>query len=482
MNGSRSATGSAGHYAQTVNATPRVHLVTLGCARNEVDSDELAGRLLADGWELADAASEADLVLVNTCGFIDAAKSDSISAVLDIAEQRPVVATGCMAERYGTELAQALPEAAAVVGFDHYPVIGETLRAVLQGVALPVHTPRDRRTLLPVTPVLRSTIDTPVPGHGTSAQLGGSSDRILRHRLIKGPVAALKIASGCDRRCAFCAIPFFRGAFVSRPPADIVAEARALVAEGVVEVVLVSENSTAYGKDLAGVGLEALLRDLSDVEGLHRIRVSYLQPAEVRPALLDAMAALPAVAPYVDISFQHASGPLLRRMRRFGDAASFLGLIGQIRDRVPDAGIRSNVIVGFPGETARDLEVLTDFLNEARLDAVGVFGYSDEEGTEAAGLPGQVHADAIAERVAMVGELVDLTSAERAEQRIGSTLQLLVEHTGDPVVGRAEVQGPEDGGCLWFGAAAEVTAGRIVPVVVRGTDGADLFVEMGGAG
>lgn len=479
MSGSRPATSANGDYARSVNATPRVHLVTLGCARNEVDSDELAGRLLADGWALADNPGDADLVLVNTCGFIDAAKSDSISAVLDIAEQRPVVATGCMAERYGTELAAALPEAAAVVGFDHYPEIGETLRSVLQGSPVPVHEPRDRRTLLPVTPVLRRTVDAPVPGHGTAEQLGGSADRILRHRLIPGPVAALKIASGCDRRCAFCAIPSFRGAFVSRPPADIVAEARALVAGGVVEVVLVSENSTAYGKDLAGVGLESLLRDLSAVEGLQRIRVSYLQPAEVKPSLLDVMAELPAVAPYFDISFQHASGPLLRRMRRFGDAESFLGLIESIRQRVPDAGIRSNVIVGFPGEAPRDFEVLTNFLNEARLDAVGVFGYSDEEGTEAAGLAGKVHPDTIAERVATVGELVDLTSAERAEERVGSTLQLLVEHPGEPLVGRAEVQGPEDGGCSWSAAAPHVEAGRIVPVHVRDSDGADLIVELG---
>lgn len=465
-----------------MTASPRVHLVTLGCARNEVDSDELAGRLTADGWDLSAGPESADLVVVNTCGFIDAAKADSISAVLELADSAPVVATGCMAQRYGTELAAELPEAAAVLGFDHYPVIGQTLRKVLAGEEVPAHAPHDRRALLPVTPVLRTSDPDRVPGHASAATLGGTSQRILRRRLASGPVAALKIASGCDRRCAFCAIPSFRGAFVSRPPDDIVAEARALVADGVRELVLVSENSTAYGKDLSrGPGLDGLLHELSQVAGLARIRASYLQPAEVRPGLLDAMATLPVVAPYYDISFQHASGPLLRRMRRFGDAESFLGLIAQIRSRVPHAGIRTNVIVGFPGERDDDLAVLTDFLNEARLDAVGVFGYSDEGGTEAAAMAGKVHPDEIAERVALVAELVDLISAERAADRVGEMVEVLVEEAADGIIGRAGFQGPEDGGCRWA-VPVDIAAGVVAAEVVD-ADGADLhLVPAGGRG
>ncbi len=461
-----------------MTAAPRVHLVTLGCARNEVDSDELAGRLHADGWVVDEAAERADVVLVNTCGFIEAAKAESIGTILDLADDAVVVATGCLAQRYGEDLATELPEAAAVLGFDHYPVIGETLRTLLDGGTVPAHRPQDRRTLLPVTPVHRGAFAQQVPGHHTAAMLGGAADRILRHRLQSGPTAAVKIASGCDRRCAFCAIPSFRGAFVSRPADDVVAEARALVADGVVELTLVSENSTAYGKDLpGGPGLDGLLRELAEVEGLHRVRVAYLQPAEIRPAMLDTMASLDRVTPYYDISFQHASGPLLRRMRRFGDAGSFLELIDQIRERVPHAGIRSNVILGFPGETGEDVAELVDFVNAARLDAVGVFGYSDEDGTEAAAFPDKIDPDEIAERVAMMRELVDVVSAQRAAERIGEAAQLLVDASADGVVGRTGFQGPEDGGCRWGPGQGEASPGDLVQVSIIDSDGADLIVQ-----
>ena len=220
---------------------------------------------------------------------------------------------------------------------------------------------------------------------------------LARTRLSDGPVAPLKLASGCDRRCAFCAIPSFRGAFVSRPPDDLVAEAAWLAMHGVRELVLVSENSTSYGKDLPGGtrALDRLLPRLADVPGIDRIRLSYLQPAEMRPDLLEAIATTPGVAPYFDLSFQHASPAVLRRMRRFGSRPDFLELCARIRALAPEAGIRSNVIVGFPGETEEDLAELEAFLTEARLDAVGVFGYSDEDGTEAAGYPDKVHPDEV---------------------------------------------------------------------------------------
>ena len=200
-------------------------------------------------------------------------------------------------------------------------------------------------------------------------------------------MAPLKLASGCDRRCTFCAIPSFRGSFVSRRPSDVLGEAVWLAGEGVREVFLVSENSTSYGKDLGDLRLlETLLPELAAVEGIDRVRVSYLQPAETRPGLVEAIATTPGVAPYFDLSFQHASASVLRRMRRFGDPESFLGLLEQVRGHAPRAGVRSNVIVGFPGETEADLQVLCDFLVAARMDVTGVFGYSDEDGTEAAGL------------------------------------------------------------------------------------------------
>ncbi|MFD3399089.1 radical SAM protein [Kribbella sp. NPDC058693] len=254
----------------------------------------------------------------------------------------------------------------------------------------------------------------------------------MRRRLDGGPMAPLKLASGCDRRCAFCAIPMFRGAFMSRRPAEVLREAEWLAENGVRELFLVSENSTSYGKDLGDLRLlETLVGEIAQVPGIIRVRVSYLQPAEMRPTLISAMTSTPGVVPYFDLSFQHASGPLLRRMRRFGDSERFLELIAQVRATAPTAGIRSNVIVGFPGETEEDVDILCDFLSRAGLDAIGVFGYSDEDGTEAETYDGKLDEDTIAARLDRVTRLAeDLTSA-RAESRIGELLEVLLESTED---------------------------------------------------
>ncbi|MDQ7993864.1 MAG: radical SAM protein, partial [Propionicimonas sp.] len=273
------------------------------------------------------------------------------------------------------------------------------------------------------------------------------------------------------------------GSYLSRPVDEVVAEARWLVDAGVREVVLVSENSSSYGKDLAGqAGLEDLLVALDAVDGLDWIRVSYLQPAEVRPALVDAICGLDSVVPYFDLPFQHASGPVLRRMRRFGDAGSFLGLLETIRDRNPLAGVRSNVIAGFPGETEADVAVLADFLAAARLDAVGVFGYSDEDGTEGATLPGKVGEREVADRVDHLTALVDELVAQRAEDRIGERVQVMLEER-DPEggwVGRAAHQGPETDGAASIPALAEpVTPGTLAWGSVTGAEGVDLVVEVG---
>lgn len=465
-----------------------VHLISLGCARNDVDSEELAGRLAAGGFDLVDDPESAVAVVVNTCGFIDAAKKDSIDTLLDVAElkdngtTRAVVAVGCLAERYGEELAASLPEADAVLGFDDYPDIAERLRFILAGGRPAAHPRRDRRSLLPVAPVARpaGARQLSVPGHGDlpAGLAPANGPQVLRRRLGGGASAPLKIASGCDRRCAFCAIPAFRGSYLSRGVDEVVAEARWLVEQGVREVVLVSENSTGYGKDL-GTGLEDLLSALDRVDGLDWIRVSYLQPAEVRPSLLAAMLELPSVVPYFDLPFQHASGPLLRRMRRFGDAESFLGLLARIRGARPDAGVRSNVIVGFPGEDETDLRILTDFLAAAELDAVGVFGYSDEEGTEAATLDGKVAEDRIAERVDEVATLVDELSSRRAARRVGERVQVLVEQTCDVgLSGRAAHQGPQsDGTTTLTGDPLSDAEGALVWSIVTGADGVDLMAE-----
>jgi ribosomal protein S12 methylthiotransferase RimO len=442
-----------------------------------VDSEELAGRLTDGGWDLVDAETSPDVVLVNTCGFIASAKKDSVDTLLAAADTgAKVVAVGCMAQRYGAELAEALPEAAAVLGFDHYPELSERLDDVVTGVAVESHTPTDRRTLLPITPLSRpdAAAEVVVPGHEWGP-------RVARRRLDDAPVAALKIASGCDRRCSFCAIPSFRGAFVSRPADDVLAEAAWLVEQGVKELFLVSENSTSYGKDLGDLGaLEALLPRLAAVTGVARIRVSYLQPAETRPGLITAIARTDRVADYFDMSFQHAAPAVLRRMKRFGSTDSFLDLCARIRAASASAGIRSNVIVGFPGETEDDVDELARFLTGARLDAVGVFGYSDEDGTSAVELPDKVSEDLIAARVARISELAEELTTQRAEERIGDEVVVLVEQaagTDTDCLGRAAHQAPEvDGECVLDGGEG-LPVGAMVRGVVRDSTGVDLVVE-----
>ncbi|MCW2642210.1 MAG: MiaB-like tRNA modifying enzyme YliG [Dactylosporangium sp.] len=475
--------------SMSTEVTRRVALLTLGCARNEVDSEELAARLSAGGWEVSTDGTDADVVLVNTCGFVAKAKQDSIDTLLAAADTgAKVVATGCMAERYGRELADSLPEADAVLGFDHYPEISERLSEVLDGQKIQSHVPRDRRTLLPLTPVERRTADVVVPGHltvdeHTPAHLRG----VLRHRLDRGPVASLKLASGCDRRCAFCAIPTFRGAFVSRTPDEILAEAEWLARSGVRELVLVSENSTSFGKDLGDPRLlEKLLPQLAAVDGIVRVRASYLQPAETRPGLVEVLAGTPGVAPYFDLSFQHASEPVLRRMRRFGSTERFLDLLAGVRALAPDAGARSNFIVGFPGETRADVDELVRFLEEARLDAVGVFAYSDEDGTEAADLPGKVRADTVRRRYLRVTDLVEQLCAQRAEDRVGSIVEVLVDSVDaadgggavDGLEGRAAHQAPEvDGSTTLVAGGLELATlhpGDLVAARVTGSSGVDL--------
>jgi len=445
-----------------------VAVVTLGCARNEVDSEELAGRLAADGWTLVDDVESAEVALVNTCGFIESAKKDSVDALLEANSlkghgvTRAVVAVGCMAERYGNELAEALPEADAILGFDDYKDISARLQSIIAGESHTAHVPRDRRALLPIAPVDRAD--------------ARESEEFSRKRLGTAPWAPLKIASGCDRRCSFCAIPYFRGSFISRRPTDIIKEARWLAENGVSELFLVSENTTSYGKDLGDLQLmEKILPDIAALPGVERVRLSYLQPAEMRPTLIQAMIATDKTAPYFDLSFQHTSPTVLRRMRRFGDSEKFLHLISQVRAVSPEAGIRSNFIVGFPGETQEDFDDLADFITKAKLDAVGVFGYSDEDNTEALNLAGKVDADVIAQRVETLSSLADEMVSLRAQGRIGESVRVLIEDE-DLQEGRAAHQGPEvDGTTSFIGTNYKV--GQYVDAVVIDSMGADLVAK-----
>lgn len=445
-----------------------VAVVTLGCARNEVDSEELAGRLAADGWTLVEDVESAEVALVNTCGFIESAKKDSVDALLEAnslkghGTTRAVVAVGCMAERYGNELADALPEADAILGFDDYKDISARLQSIVAGESHKAHVPRDRRALLPIAPAERA----------DSRQ----EEEFSRKRLGTAPWAPLKIASGCDRRCSFCAIPYFRGSFISRRPTEIINEARWLAENGVSEMFLVSENTTSYGKDLGDLQLmEKILPEIAALPGVERVRLSYLQPAEMRPTLLQAMIATDKTAPYFDLSFQHTSPTVLRRMRRFGDTEKFLHLINQIRALSPEAGIRSNFIVGFPGETQEDFDDLANFITQAKLDAVGVFGYSDEDNTEALNLTDKVNADVIAQRVETLSSLADEMVSLRAQARIGENVRVLIEDA-ELQEGRAAHQGPEVDGTTTF-IGTNFAVGQYVDAVVIDSMGADLVAE-----
>ena len=398
-----------------------VAVVTLGCSRNEVDSEELAGRLAADGWTLVDDFESAEVALVNTCGFIDSAKKDSIDTLLEAnslkghGQTRAVVAVGCMAERYGNELAEALPDTDAILSFDDYQDISARLQSIVAGNTHTPHIPRDRRALLPIAPADR-------------AETRESSE-FSRKRLGDAPWAPLKIASGCDRRCSFCAIPYFRGSFISRRPHEVLDEARWLVANGVTELFLVSENTTSYGKDLGDLQLmEKMLPEIAAIEGVERVRLSYLQPAEMRPTLIQAMIATPKTVPYFDLSFQHSSPTVLRRMRRFGDNEKFLHLISQIRALSPTAGIRSNFIVGFPGETEEDFQCTLEIASQAMFDNTFEYIFSPRDGTEAATM-GEHFIDPaiVSDRFDRLKIVVEHSALIKHEERVGRIEEVVVQ-------------------------------------------------------
>ena len=456
-----------------------VALVTLGCARNETDSEELAGRLAADGWQLVSDPANAEIAVINTCGFIESAKKDSIDALIQAHSlksngvTKAVVAVGCMAERYGNELAEEMSETDAILSFDDYKDISTRLNTILDGGKITPHTPKDRRSLLPIAPVDRAQVR-----EERKLVEVNPIGSVLRKRLDNAPIAPLKIASGCDRRCSFCAIPYFRGSFISRKPDEIIEEAKWLADNGVSELYLVSENTTSYGKDFGDLKLmEKLLPELSKISGVERIRLSYLQPAEVRPSLLQSMISVEKVVPYFDLSFQHANGDLLRSMRRFGDGEKFLHLISQIRALSPNAGIRSNFIVGFPGETDAQFIDLVEFLSQAQLDAIGVFGYSDEDNTEALSLNGKVSPEVISERVEELSTLVDELITQRSEMRIGEQIRVLIEDEAEQE-GRAEHQGPDVDGSTFIKSRNKYRVGEYVNAVVSDVEGVDLIAQV----
>jgi len=395
---------------------------TLGCPKNAVDSDKVVASLLADGLVPAGTAADADLVVVNTCAFIEAARQESVETVLALGDARKtgakLVVTGCMAERYGPELAAALPEVDAVVGFEGEGSLGTSV-----ALGMPKRKPTGVRDLLELA--------RPAPSV---------------------PWAYLKVAEGCDRACAFCAIPSFRGKQRSRTPESIEAEARSLVEAGVAELVLVAQDLAWYGRDAGEPGsLAPLLRRLDPLaaDGLARVRLLYLYPSEVRDPLVSTMLELPTVVPYFDLSLQHADARLLRRMKRWGSGDRFLTMIDAVRAREPDAAFRSSFIVGFPGEREREHDELLAFLEAAALDWAGFFPFSPEDGTPASTLPDAVDARVMLERLRECEAVQEPITRAARDEMVGREVEVLVDHVdGDAFVGRTHREAPEIDGIV----------------------------------
>ena len=420
-------------------AQQRFYVETLGCPKNQVDSDKLIGTLLADGMVPTDSAEGADLVVVNTCAFIEDARRESIDTILALDERRKasarLVVTGCMAERYGDELATALPEVDLVAGF-----------------GVPV-APAAKK-LIPVS-------SSPVP----------SLDLLnLPRPKSASPWAYVKIAEGCDRTCGFCAIPSFRGPQRSRDVASILAEVEQLEAR---EIVLVAQDLASFGKDRPDeLGAGSIVSLVESVSALvDRTRLLYLYPSDLSDELIDAI--LVSGVPYFDLSLQHVSKPLLRRMRRWGDGQRFLDRIADIRRREAESAFRSNFIVGYPGETEADHDELLAFVEAAQLDWCGFFAYSPEEGTYAYDLDGAVPESLVRERLSELSEMQDAITARKRDELIGSTIEVLVDSPG---VGRSHREAPEIDGIVELPESLAV--GQFHQVRVADALGPDLIAEV----
>lgn len=440
----------------------RVHLISLGCPKNRVDSEVMVGKLQDAEFDFVDDPEEADVIVVNTCSFIQPATEESIDTVLEMAELKKsgklqkLVVTGCMVQRYGRSLEGELPEVDYFLGTGEYHRITDVLKA--------------RSGEGP-----RSFVDAPLYIHDEMSPRVNSWSQAS---------AYLKISEGCNHRCAFCIIPTLRGRLRSRTIPSLVTEARALAEQGVVELNLVSQDSTAYGRDLRdGSGLGGLLQALSDVDGIEWLRLHYAYPHGLPAGLLEQLADNPKVCNYLDIPLQHASGPMLRAMRRGVTRAGQERILERVRARVPDVAIRTTFIVGFPGETDQDFEELCDFVREQQFDHVGVFTYFQEDGTPAAKLDGQVPETVKAARQAELMDIQRGISAARMQRWVGRKVDVLVEGLSQEsellLRGRTAIQAPDvDGQVFIASAPADLSIGSIVPVRVTQAGDYDLVGEI----
>ncbi|HEU4751642.1 MAG TPA: 30S ribosomal protein S12 methylthiotransferase RimO [Armatimonadota bacterium] len=432
----------------------KVALINLGCPKNLVDSEVMLGHLRADGYELTAELDEADVVVVNTCGFLEASAQESVDTLLEAAQRkrdgrlRAVVAAGCMTQRFGDDVAEAMPEVDGFLGVGQGHALPEVVRRVLSG---------ERASIL----------------RGPSAGFEGYG---LRLQSTPSHTAYLKISEGCDRKCAFCIIPQIRGGMVSRTIDGIVREAEVLAAQGTREVILIGQDPTRYGVDQGGHQLAELLARLNAVQDLRWIRVMYLFPDRHAEPVLEAITSLPKVCKYVDMPFQHASAELVRQMNRPGGAEDYTRLLEKLRGACPEIAIRSTFIVGFPGETDAHFEELLRFTEAAQLDWVGVFRYSQEEGTPAAARQ-QVPKRTAKARYDRLMRLQQEISAARQRRWIGRTVEVLVENvTGSGGTGRTQGQAPEVDGetVLDLSALPGTAPGDFVLAEVTGSGPYDL--------
>lgn len=439
---------------------PRVYFRTLGCAKNQVDSEVMLGSLALGGYAIAEQLADAEVAIVNTCSFIQAAREESIQEILELAdckqrgELQALVVAGCLPQRYGADLAKELPEVDVFVGTGQFQNIARILDEARAGRSRGVYVDAGRTHLY-----------------------DESSPRLLigaRHS------AYLKIAEGCDRVCAFCAIPAIRGRFQSRTLDSIVAEARQLAEQGVREVNVISQDTLSWGKDLEGrPRIDALIRALDAVDGLDWVRLLYLYPSALNDAVIDAFAAARRVLPYIDVPLQHASDSQLRAMKRGVTAERQRRLVARLRERIPGAVLRTTFIVGFPGESDADFEELCEFVRETRFERVGVFRYSDEEGTSAQALGEKVPRSVSRKRHRELMKLQHGIMREQLSARIGENVAVLVDSgSAGYSVGRTWSQAPEVDGCVMLRGRART--GELVNARITGVRDVDLEAEVVG--
>lgn len=433
----------------------KVGLVSLGCAKNLVDSENLLGMLTQRGMEIVADPAEADVIFVNTCGFIESAKEESIEAIFDMAQYKrtgslkKLFVTGCLAQRYPEALLSEIPEIDGIMGVADYARLDEML-ADAETDLRPCYTAAGPRFL--------------------------HTPRVLTSA---GYSAYVKISDGCDNRCTYCAIPLIRGGYSSRPFDDIVDECRRLAADGVTEITLIAQDTSRYGCDI-GDGhylLPELLEAVHEIEGVHWLRVLYCYPDSTDDRLLDTIARLPKVAPYLDLPLQHIDDTLLRRMNRRGSSDWIKSRLAECRKR--GILVRTTMIVGFPGETDAQFQTLLDFVREARFDRLGAFTYSPEEGTPAAAMPDQLDEEVKNLRLDQLMMLQQSVSMEINEARIGTTCEVLVDgfDEGRPY-GRSLLEAPESDGCIWLSSDQPLVPGTYVTAKITGADAYDLYAEV----